>query len=116
MTEATFRGISSVAEEIAAGEYRCAKGRRHLERRQPEGVATVLHPKDAEEEAVHGKHDTTPDEDHHGLHLGVGDSGDFEGEGDGRKGENAVCDDCIRKMFLNGDRSRIKDSHMAATI
>lgn len=64
---------------------------RHLERRQPEGVATVLDPEDAQEERVHAEEDSTPNEDCNLLLAGICHSGDLESKADSGKGENTVC-------------------------
>ena len=65
---------------------------RHLERRQPEGVATVLDPEDAQEEGVHAEKDSTPNEDCDLLLAGICHPGDLESKADGGEGENAVCE------------------------
>ena len=61
------------------------------ERWQGEGVAAVLDAEDAEQEAVHDDHDTTPDEDGELLCLLIGNSRRLDGQCDGSKRQNAVC-------------------------
>lgn len=51
---------------------------RSLKRRQPEGVATVLDPEDAQEERVHAKKNSTPDQDCNLLLAGIRHPGDLE--------------------------------------
>jgi hypothetical protein len=63
-----------------------------LERWQPEGVAAVLDPEDAQEEGVHAENDSTPNEDRDLLLAGIGHSRDLESKTDGGKGEDAVCE------------------------
>ena len=65
---------------------------RHLEGRQPEGVATVLDPEDAQEERVHAKEDSTPDQDSDLLLAGICHPGDLESKTDGGEGEDAICE------------------------
>lgn len=82
------------------------KRRRHLKWREPEGVSAVLHSEDAEQEAVHGEHDTAPEQDHDGLQLGVLDSGDLEGEGDCCKSEDAICRERQSDRWGDGETGR----------
>jgi hypothetical protein len=63
-----------------------------LERRQPEGVATVLDPEHTQEEGVHSEKDSTPDEDSNLLLARVGNAGDFECQANGGEGKNSVCE------------------------
>lgn len=63
---------------------------RSSERRQPEGVATVLDPEDAQEERVHAEKDGTPNEDSNLLLAGIRHPGDLESKADGGEGENTV--------------------------
>ena len=65
---------------------------RCLERRQPEGVATVLDPEDTQEERVHAKKDSTPNKDSDLLLAGICHPGDLESKADGGERENAVCE------------------------
>lgn len=58
--------------------------------RQPEWVATILYPEDAEQEAVHAEHDTSPDNDHDTLQLRVLGSRNLESERDGCKSKDTV--------------------------
>lgn len=85
----------------------------HLERRQPEGVATVLDAESAEKVAVHGEHDGTPGKSSDTLSTRVCHTRDLESKRDGRKGKNGVCG-MVRVGTRKAD-SR-KDLHMAATI
>jgi hypothetical protein len=64
----------------------------NLERRQPEGVAAVLDPEDAQEERVHAEKDGTPDEDCDLLLAGIRHPGDLESKADGGEGEDTVCE------------------------
>jgi len=64
----------------------------YLKGRQPEGVSAILHSEDGEQEAVHGEHGTTPDNDHDGLNLGICDAWNLESERDCGKGKDAVCE------------------------
>jgi len=65
---------------------------RHLERRQPEGVATVLDPEDTQEERVHAEKDSTPNKDCDLLLARIRHPGDLESKADGGERENAVCE------------------------
>lgn len=65
---------------------------RHLERRQPEGVTTVLDPENAQEEGVHAEKNSTPNEDCNLLLAGIRHPGDLESKADGGEGENTVCE------------------------
>ena len=67
------------------------KGGSHLERRQPEGVATVLDAESAEKVAVHGEHDGTPGKSGDTLSTRVCHTGDLESKRNGCKGKNGVC-------------------------
>lgn len=57
-----------------------------------EWIATILNPKDAEEEAVHSKHDSTPNEYCKSLFLWLNHARNFQCEGNSRKRKGAVCD------------------------
>ena len=61
-----------------------------LERRQPELVSAVLHPENAEQEAVHAQQHTTPDEHGNLLRARIHNAGDLERERDSRKSKDAV--------------------------
>jgi len=60
------------------------------EGRERVGITGVLDPEDAEKEAVHDEHDTTPGNNSNALSLGVRHTGYLDGQGDGRKGEYTV--------------------------
>jgi hypothetical protein len=62
-----------------------------LEGRQPEGVATVLDPEDAQEERVHAEKNSTPDEDCNLLLASICHPGDLKSKANGGERENAVC-------------------------
>lgn len=61
-----------------------------LEGREPEGVATVLDPEDAQQERVHAEENGTPDEDSDLLLALVGHARHLQSETDGGEGEDAV--------------------------
>ena len=61
------------------------------ERRQPEGVATVLDPEHTQEEGVHAEKDSSPDENSDLLLARVGDTRNLECQADGGKGEDSIC-------------------------
>lgn len=60
--------------------------------RQPEGVATVLDPEDAQEERVHAEKDGTPDHDSNLLLAGICHPRNLKSKADGGKGEDTVCE------------------------
>ena len=64
---------------------------RSSERRQPEGVATVLDPEHTQEEGVHAEKDSSPDENSDLLLARVGDTRNLECQADGGKGEDSIC-------------------------
>ena len=61
------------------------------ERRQPEGVATVLDPEHTQEEGVHAEKDSSPDENSDLLLARVGDTRNLVCQADGGKGEDSIC-------------------------
>jgi hypothetical protein len=63
---------------------------KHLEGRQPEGVAAVLDAESAEEVAVHGEHDKTPSKCSDTLSARVCHTGDLESKRDGCECEDGV--------------------------
>lgn len=62
----------------------------HLERRQEEGVATVLDAESAEEVAVHGEHDKTPSKSSDTLGARVCHTGHLESKRDGCESKDSV--------------------------
>lgn len=84
---------------------------RCLERRQPEGVATILDAEYAEEERVHSEEDSTPNEHCDLLLARVGHPRDLEGKADGGEGEDTVCKSWSVKLYLAGpDRPKLTHS------
>jgi hypothetical protein len=63
---------------------------KHLEGRQPEGVTAVLDAESAEEVAVHGEHDKTPDKCSNTLSTRVCHTWDLESKRDGCKSKDGI--------------------------
>jgi len=85
-----------------------------LEGWQPEGVATVLDPEDAQEERVHAENDSAPNEYRDLLLAGVGHSRDLESKADSGEGEDAVCE--YWSVTRSHDSQVGANLHIAATI
>lgn len=87
-----------------------------LEWWQPERIPAVLDPENAQEEAVHTKYDTTPDEHGNLLCSWVGHTRHLQGQRDGCEGKNTVCK---VKSAIRGSRCSAwgcVNLHIAATI
>jgi hypothetical protein len=61
-----------------------------LEWWEPKGISAVLESENAEKEAVHDEDYSGPSENSDLLRLCVGNPWDFESEGDGREGKDAI--------------------------
>ena len=58
--------------------------------REKEGVAGILHPESAEEEAVHDDQDAAPSEDSNALGFRIDNPGDLDSQRDSREGEDTI--------------------------
>jgi len=62
----------------------------HLERRQIERVSTILQPEDTQQETVHTKQHTGPQEHRKRLRARILNPRNLDGKGNSREGENTV--------------------------